>query len=99
MHGVADRFLGGGRHGSDSNKCHPRDAGDRIYYSPAGKAPFGFGDFDVGIQPPFRPAFYLCDAPDVAITEAAVGAGVSTFIYVWAIHKTSHIDDDGKEES
>ncbi|WP_020611920.1 Na(+)/H(+) antiporter subunit B [Sediminispirochaeta bajacaliforniensis] len=41
--------------------------------------------------------FYLCDAPDVAITEAAVGAGVSTFIYVWAIHKTSHMDDDGKE--
>jgi energy-converting hydrogenase B subunit D len=32
--------------------------------------------------------FYLCDAPDVAITEAAVGAGVSTFIYIWAIHKT-----------
>jgi energy-converting hydrogenase B subunit D len=32
--------------------------------------------------------FYLCDAPDVAITEAAVGAGVSTLIYVWAIHHT-----------
>lgn len=32
--------------------------------------------------------FYLCDAPDVAITEAAVGAGVSTLIYVWAVHKT-----------
>lgn len=32
--------------------------------------------------------FYLCDAPDVAITEAAVGAGISTLLYVWAIHKT-----------
>ncbi len=32
--------------------------------------------------------FYLCDAPDVAITEAAVGAGVTTLIYVWAIHRT-----------
>lgn len=32
--------------------------------------------------------FYLCDAPDVAITEAAVGAGVSTLIYVWAVHRT-----------
>jgi energy-converting hydrogenase B subunit D len=37
--------------------------------------------------------FYLCDAPDVAITEAAVGAGVSTFIYIWAIHKTRDTGD------
>lgn len=29
--------------------------------------------------------FYLLKAPDVAITEAAVGAGVSTVVYVWAI--------------
>lgn len=29
--------------------------------------------------------FYLLRAPDVAITEAAVGAGVSTLIYLWAL--------------
>lgn len=29
--------------------------------------------------------FYVLKAPDVAITEAAVGAGVSTVVYVWAI--------------
>ncbi|MDL2228833.1 DUF4040 domain-containing protein [Treponema sp. OttesenSCG-928-L16] len=28
---------------------------------------------------------YILHAPDVAITEAAVGAGVSTVIFVWAI--------------
>lgn len=29
--------------------------------------------------------FYILRAPDVAITEAAVGAGVSTVIFLWAI--------------
>lgn len=29
--------------------------------------------------------FLRMGAPDVAITEAAVGAGISTLIYVWAI--------------
>jgi uncharacterized MnhB-related membrane protein len=29
--------------------------------------------------------FLKVGAPDVAITEAAVGAGVSTLIYIWAI--------------
>jgi energy-converting hydrogenase B subunit D len=32
--------------------------------------------------------FYLLHAPDVAITEAAVGAGVATVIFVWAIRST-----------
>lgn len=32
--------------------------------------------------------FYLLHAPDVAITEAAVGAGVSTVVFVWAIRST-----------
>ncbi len=36
--------------------------------------------------------FYLLQAPDVAITEAAVGAGVSTVIYVWAIRYTERKD-------
>jgi uncharacterized MnhB-related membrane protein len=30
--------------------------------------------------------FYLLDAPDVALTEAAVGAGVGVVVFVWAIH-------------
>lgn len=33
--------------------------------------------------------FYLLQAPDVAIAEAAVGAGLTTAIYVIAINKTS----------
>jgi uncharacterized MnhB-related membrane protein len=36
--------------------------------------------------------FYLLQAPDVAITEAAVGAGVSTVVYVWAIRATDRGD-------
>ncbi|GHV91242.1 membrane protein [Spirochaetia bacterium] len=36
--------------------------------------------------------FYLCHAPDVAITEAAVGAGLSTLVYVWAIRVTDRSD-------
>jgi len=36
--------------------------------------------------------FYLLLAPDVAITEAAVGAGVSTVVFVWAIRATERKD-------
>lgn len=36
--------------------------------------------------------FYMFHAPDVAITEAAVGAGVSTVIFVWAIKATDRRD-------
>jgi len=32
--------------------------------------------------------YYLLHAPDVAIAEAAVGAGVATVIFVWVIGKT-----------
>lgn len=37
--------------------------------------------------------FYVMDAPDVALTEAAVGAGLSTFIYVWAVRQTNRRDE------
>ena len=37
-------------------------------------------------------AFYLLHAPDVAITEAAVGAGISTVIFVWIIRETRRKD-------
>ena len=36
--------------------------------------------------------FYILHAPDVAITEAAVGAGVSTVVFVWAIRSTERED-------
>jgi multicomponent Na+:H+ antiporter subunit B len=36
--------------------------------------------------------FTVMDAVDVAFTEAAVGAGVSTVIFVWAIRATERKD-------
>ena len=33
--------------------------------------------------------YLLLAAPDVAMTEAAIGAGLSTFIFLYAIKKTS----------
>jgi uncharacterized MnhB-related membrane protein len=38
--------------------------------------------------------FTILRAPDVAITEAAVGAGVSTVIFVWAIRHTQRRDEE-----
>lgn len=38
--------------------------------------------------------FTILRAPDVAITEAAVGAGVSTAIFVWAIRHTQRRDEE-----
>jgi len=32
--------------------------------------------------------FFVLHAPDVALTEAAVGAGVSTFLYIWIVNHT-----------
>ena len=37
--------------------------------------------------------FTILQAPDVAITEAAVGAGVSTVIFVWALGHSKRRDD------
>ncbi len=38
--------------------------------------------------------FTMLRAPDVAITEAAVGAGVTTIIFVWAIRHTQRREED-----
>lgn len=38
--------------------------------------------------------FYYLHAPDVAITEAAVGAGVSTLVLVWAVRRTNRRKDE-----
>ncbi len=32
--------------------------------------------------------FFFLDAPDVALTEAAVGAGVTSFLFVWFVRRT-----------
>lgn len=37
--------------------------------------------------------FLLLKAPDIAITEAAVNAGLTTLIYVIAIRKTRRIEE------
>ena len=36
--------------------------------------------------------FYLLDAPDVAMAEAAIGAGLTTAIFVLAIRKTGRYE-------
>lgn len=40
--------------------------------------------------------FLLLAAPDVAMTEAAIGAGISTVIFVYAIRRTRNrdVEDD-----
>ncbi|MBC7189822.1 DUF4040 domain-containing protein [Candidatus Aerophobetes bacterium] len=37
--------------------------------------------------------FYLLHAPDVAIAEAAVGAGIATVIFAWVIGKTQRMEE------
>jgi len=32
--------------------------------------------------------FFFLDAPDVALTEAAVGTGVTSFLFIWFVRKT-----------
>ncbi|MBE0478775.1 DUF4040 domain-containing protein [Candidatus Aerophobetes bacterium] len=42
--------------------------------------------------------FYYLHAPDVAIAEAAVGAGVATVIFVLTINKTRRKEEVEEEE-
>jgi uncharacterized MnhB-related membrane protein len=37
-------------------------------------------------------SFLLLAAPDVAMAEAAIGSGLATFIFLYAIHKTGNGD-------
>lgn len=41
--------------------------------------------------------FYLLQAPDVAIAEAAIGAGLTTAIYIFAIKETTRKEEDWNE--
>lgn len=34
-------------------------------------------------------AFYLLHAPDVALTEAAVGTGIGTVVFIWIVFRTT----------
>ncbi len=36
--------------------------------------------------------FFLLHAPDVALTEAAVGTGIGTVVLIWIVHKTGRRD-------
>ncbi len=38
--------------------------------------------------------FYILQAPDVAITQAAIGAGLTTAIFVVVLRKTERYEDD-----
>lgn len=39
--------------------------------------------------------FYILGAPDVALTEAAVGTGVGTVVFIWIVYKTERRDRSG----
>lgn len=41
--------------------------------------------------------FYILQAPDVAISEAAIGAGISTAVYLLAINKTQRWENEKRD--
>jgi uncharacterized MnhB-related membrane protein len=42
--------------------------------------------------------FYLLQAPDVAITEAAIGIALTTIIFIITIRNTSRDEDEYRDE-
>ncbi|MFP4113788.1 MAG: Na(+)/H(+) antiporter subunit B [Spirochaetota bacterium] len=36
--------------------------------------------------------YFVLGAPDVALTEAAVGTGVGSVVFIWIVHKTERRD-------
>ncbi len=38
--------------------------------------------------------FYILGAPDVALTEAAVGTGIGTVVFIWIARKTQEHRDE-----
>ncbi len=38
--------------------------------------------------------FFFLDAPDVALTEAAVGTGVTSFLFIWFVRKTGRRSEE-----
>jgi len=43
--------------------------------------------------------FFLMQAPDVALTEAAIGIALTTIIFIITIRNTSRYEDDPKDNS
>jgi len=39
--------------------------------------------------------FFILGAPDVALTEAAVGTGIGTVVFIWTVQKTQRRRDTG----
>ena len=54
------------------------------------KAVIGMGVFSLVLSL----EFYLLQAPDVAIAEAAIGAGLTTAIYIAAIKATKRFEEE-----
>jgi uncharacterized MnhB-related membrane protein len=48
----------------------------------------GFFSFLISLE------FYILQAPDVAISQAAIGAGLTTAIFVIAIRATTRFEED-----
>lgn len=49
----------------------------------------------VGVVSLFASILYLLlQAPDVAMTEAAIGTGLSTLIFLYALHKTKDAEEE-----
>lgn len=38
--------------------------------------------------------FYVLGAPDVALTEAAVGTGIGTVVFIWIVSRTERSSDE-----
>jgi len=43
--------------------------------------------------------FFILGAPDVALTEAAVGTGIGTVVFIWTVHKTRRRPDGAGAQS
>lgn len=38
--------------------------------------------------------YFSLSAPDVALTEAAVGTGIGTVVFIWTVHRTQRRNDE-----
>ncbi|MFW5785885.1 MAG: Na(+)/H(+) antiporter subunit B [bacterium] len=38
--------------------------------------------------------YFVLGAPDVALTEAGVGTGIGTVVFIWIVHKTQRREDE-----
>jgi len=43
--------------------------------------------------------FYFLQAPDVAMAEASIGAGLTTAIFILAIHRTAREEEEENEKA